>query len=558
MSLRSPLAYTIPAETIRVAQAAFPKGTLYMQMADAFGMLYTNQEFAALFATTGQPALDPARLALVLVMQFAEGLSDLQAADAVRGRIDWKYALALDLTDPGFDAAVLSKFRDRLVGSNAEILLLDTLLTLLHERGLLKARGTQRTDSTMVLAAIRTLNRLELVGETLRLTLNRLAEIAPDWLRMHLDPAWVERYAVRVDSFRLPKSQSARQALAATIGADGFALLDAIDGPDTPRQVQTDPAVHLLWRIWIQQYYGPGDPPCWRKDGDVPPAPRLIHSPHDVDARYSIKRGTSWIGYKVHLTESCDRDLPRLITHVETTPATTPDDQQLPAIHAILAAKGLLPRAHVVDAGYTSSETLVHSQRDYGVQIIGPVAHDPSWQAREKTGFGNDAFHIDWERQRATCPQGHESRKWHPERDIAGQEVIQIRFAQKACGSCPVRAQCTRARYQPRTVTIRTEVYHTALQAARQQQTTHAFKEAYAIRAGIESSISQGVRRSVLRRTRYIGQAKTQLQQILVAVALNVVRSVAWVHDHTRPESLRAIAHQRPKHGRFATLMAAG
>ena len=166
MSLRVSPSMPIPAETVRVAHAAFPKGTLCMQMRDTLGPLYADGQFAALFSQTGQPAEAPARLALVLVLQFAEGLSDRQAADAVRGRIDWQYALALELTDPGFDASVLSEFRTRLLHEAADHLLLEPLLRRLEERDLLKARGTQRTDSTHILAAIRTLNWLELVGET--------------------------------------------------------------------------------------------------------------------------------------------------------------------------------------------------------------------------------------------------------------------------------------------------------------------------------------------------------------------------------------------------------
>ncbi len=179
MSVQTSLDSTIPEETIRVARAAFPKGNVCMHMRDALGPLYTNAQFAPLFSHTGQPAEDPARLALVLVMQFAEGLPDRQAADAVRGRIDWKYMLALELTDPGFDASILSEFRTRLIQGKAEHQLLETVLTLLQERNLLKARGKQRTDSTHILAAIRTLNRLELVGETVRYALNRLAVVDP-------------------------------------------------------------------------------------------------------------------------------------------------------------------------------------------------------------------------------------------------------------------------------------------------------------------------------------------------------------------------------------------
>src|SRR4029434_11064174 len=234
MSLRARPSAPIPAETVRIAHAAFPKGTLCMQIRDTLGLIYEDAQFAVLFSSTGQPAEAPARLALVLVLQFAEGLSDRQAADAVRGRIDWKYALALELTDPGFDASVLSEFRTRLVYGGADHLLLESLLRQLEERDLLKARGTQRTDSTHILAAIRTLNRLELVGETMRYALNRLAVMAPGWLRAHIQPAWFERYSHRVENYRFPKAHTDRPQRVATIGARGFALLQAAYGSDAP------------------------------------------------------------------------------------------------------------------------------------------------------------------------------------------------------------------------------------------------------------------------------------------------------------------------------------
>src|SRR5215468_9226340 len=529
MSLQvSPMA-PIPADTSRVAHAAFPKGTLCLQIRDTLGPLYEDAEFAALFSPTGQPAEAPARLALVLVLQFAEGLSDRQAADAVRGRIDWKYALALELTDPGFDASVLSEFRTRLIQGGAAHLLLEPLLRRLEARDLLKARGTQRTDSTHVLAAIRTLNRLELVGETMRYALNRLAVAAPAWLRAHMRPVWGERYSHRAENYQFPKADADRQQLATAMGADGFALLQAAYAPEAPPEVRWAPAVEVLRQIWLQQYYGPEDTPRWRHEPDVPPAAQLIHSPYDLDARYSLQRGSAWVGYKAHATETCDDDTPHVITHVETTPATTPDDNMLETIHAALAEQALLPRDHLVDCGYTDAETFVTSAQAYGVTIVGPVAADPSWQAREGTGYEHGAFTINWETHTATCPQGKQSRKWQPDRDVTGQEVIQIRFANKDCRACAVRPACTRAKTEPRTLTVRTQVYHEALQAARHRQTTAEFQEHYALRAGIEGTLSQGVRAFDLRRSRYIGLAKTHLQHILIAVAINVVRVVSWL-----------------------------
>ena len=253
MSLQPQPIGPVPEETARVAQAAFPKGNVYMRLRDELGSLYEDANFAPLFPIRGQPAETPWRLALVLGLQFAEDLSDREAAEAVRGRIDWKYVLGLELTDPGFDASVLSEFRSRLIEGAAERQLLDSMLARLKAVGLLKARGRQRTDSTHVLAAIRVLSRLELVGETVRHTLNTLATVAPEWLRPQLDPTWAERYGPRFDDYRLPKEKAARQALAGVIGIDGFRLLEAIYAPEAPTYLRPIPAVETLRRVWLQQ-----------------------------------------------------------------------------------------------------------------------------------------------------------------------------------------------------------------------------------------------------------------------------------------------------------------
>ena len=173
---------SIPEETVRVASAACRKGTLAMRLRDTLGELYQDEQFAALYPVEGQPAYAPWRLAIVTVLQYVQGLTDRQAADAVRERIDWKYSLGLELTDPGFDFSVLSEFRLRLVEAGAQTLLLDRLLEVCKQRGWLKAGGKQRTDSTHVLARVRSLSNLECVGETLRSALDDLAALAPEWL----------------------------------------------------------------------------------------------------------------------------------------------------------------------------------------------------------------------------------------------------------------------------------------------------------------------------------------------------------------------------------------
>src|SRR4051794_34245899 len=229
MSLRPEPVGEIPAETARVARAAFPKGTVVTRLRDEFGELYRDEDFRSLYPRRGQPGLAPWRLALVTVFQFLEHLSDRQAADAVRARIDCKYALGLELTDPGFHFSVLTEFRARLVAGGAEHLLLSRMLEHFRSRGLVRVRGKQRTDSTHVLAAVRHLNLLELMVETLRAALDDLAAVVPDWLRGVAQPAWFERYRRRAEDYRLPKSQEAREAFAHEVGADGFGLLEALD-----------------------------------------------------------------------------------------------------------------------------------------------------------------------------------------------------------------------------------------------------------------------------------------------------------------------------------------
>jgi transposase len=196
----------------------------------------------------------PWRLALVTVMPFAEGLSDRQAAEAVRVRIDWKYALGPELGDSGFDYSVLCEFRARLAQGSAEHRLLNALLEACKVHGLLKARGQQRTDATHVLGALRALSRIERVAETLRATLNALAREAPNWLRARAPPDWYERYDRRIEEYCLPQGQTDRGAYVRQVGADGAWLLAQVTQPQAPAAVRSLPEVALLQRFWEHEY----------------------------------------------------------------------------------------------------------------------------------------------------------------------------------------------------------------------------------------------------------------------------------------------------------------
>ncbi|HEY5867986.1 MAG TPA: IS1182 family transposase [Candidatus Tectomicrobia bacterium] len=528
MSLHPQPVPPVPEETARVARAAFPHGNLYLVMRDALGALFTDEDFATLFPRRGQPAEAPWRLALILVLQYVEDLSDRQAADAVRSRIDWKYALSLELADPGFDSTVLSEFRTRLVTGAAEQRILDAILTKCREQAWLQARGRQRTDSTHVLAHVRAVNRLECVRETLRHALNRLATVAPAWLQAHCLPAWGERYGRRLDATRLSTSTEDRSAYAQEIGADGYALLSALYAPHAPVWLREEPAVETLRRVWVQQFYREDGGVRWRTEHEgIPPAGLFISSPYDIEARYAKKHTTSWVGYKVHVTETCEDDAPHVITHVETTAGPVSDGAVTPRIHEALAQTNLLPHTHIVDTGYLDAELLATSQREYGVDLLGPTRPDYKWQAQAARGFDVSHFPIDWAHHHATCPGGHTSLSWTPAVDDRMNAVVKIKFSMQDCQPCPHRVDCTRAKR--RTITVRCEEHYDALQAARARETSAAYTTEYAKRAGIEGTLSEGIRAHGLRRARYIGEAKTHLQHVLTAAAINFVRISNWL-----------------------------
>ena len=546
MSMKPEPIGPIPAETERVARAAFPRGNRAMQLRDRLGGIYDDARFADLFAARGRPAEAPWRLAVVTVLQFAEGLTDRQAAEAVRGRIDWKYALGLPLEGPGFDFSVLSEFRARLVAGNAEHLLLDALLDTCKAHGLVRARGRQRTDSTHVLGALRALNRLEQVAETVRAALEAVAAADPNWLQAHAVPEWFVRYRRRIEDYRLPQGQAGRADFARQVGEDGMVLLTALFGPDAPPALRDLAAVDVLRRTWVQRYLVWEGEVRLREPEDQPPASDQIVSPYEPEARYASKRAISWVGYKSHLTETCDDDLPHLLTQVETTIAPAADVEQLGAIHKHLAATTLLPAEHLVDTGYVRTGNLVASQKDYQVDLIGPIYEDRAWQAKADEGFALAQFQIDWDAQVVTCPQGRESVRWESLQDARHPNLVHVAFSRADCSACPARPHCTRSKTQARTLTLRPRAEHDALLHLRQRQTTPGFRTLYGRRAGIEGTISQAVRVFDLRQARYRGLAKTHLQHVALAAAINVDRLDRWFTEapriSARPSRLAILA----------------
>jgi hypothetical protein len=439
----------------------------------------------------------------------------------------------LELTDPGFNFSVLSEFRSRLLAGQAEERLLEKLLARCEAMKLIQARGRQRTDATHVLASVRSMNRLELLAETLRAALNELSVVAPDWLRGMAPAAWYERYGRRVEDTRLPHKAEEREAYAKAVGGDGFMLLDRLATSEAPPEHRDLPQVRVLRSVWERHYERVGAPGedmvRLRPEGDLPPSTEGIESPYDSEARYRSKHGLHWTGYMAHLTETCDEGRPNLITHVDTTTASVHEVNRTAPIQQSLADAGRPPGEHLVDAGYVSAELLVSSRDDRSIQLVGPPRKDASWQNRTEGGYDSERFTIDWDRKEVRCPEGRASSTWKEYPEAARGPYVSVWFRASDCRACPARELCTRSAKQGRNLKLPTQPLYEALKEMRAFVDSEVGRRLYARRAGIEGTISQGVRSFGLRRARYRGLSKAHLQHVATASAINLSRISDWL-----------------------------
>ena len=302
-----------PAPQLAEAVAAMYRGKrerpLPVLVRDKLGEWLSDEQFAGAYGVRGKPGWPPSRLALVTIFQKAENLTDRQAAEHVRTRIDWKYALGLDLADPGFDHSILSEFRARVAAGGLDQVVLDTLLERLAAGGLVGAGGKMRTDSTHVISAVRDLNRLELAGESVRACLEQLVVAAPQVVAQLLDDSWGKRYAARVDTWRMPAATTRQDELALAYGRDGHTLLKAVyataaSDPDLAFLAGLQ-QVEVLRVVLVQNYLTVTDEQgrevIKRREAQaegLPPGRSRITSPYDTDARWGVKRDTFWNGYK--------------------------------------------------------------------------------------------------------------------------------------------------------------------------------------------------------------------------------------------------------------------
>ncbi|MEE8290623.1 MAG: transposase, partial [Candidatus Tectomicrobia bacterium] len=351
-----------------------------------------------------------------------------------------------------------------------------------------------------------------------------------------------------------------REAYAQTVGEDGFCVLDALAAPETPEVLRLLPKVEALRQVWQRHYErsaADGGAPredavqrvIFKPKADLPAAAQGLESPYDPAARYRNKGDTQWVGYMAHLSETCDPDEVHLITHTHTTAATVHEAVCTDDIQQALVDKDLPPRDHLVDAAYMSADLIVASQAEHGIALIGPPRPDVSWQSKVEGAYSTERFTIDWNAQQVYCPLGKASVSWTTHEDAAGHPYIRVGFSPQDCGTCEDRGLCTRAQPpQARALKLQPQAQYEALHVARAQVGSEAWATIYATRAGIEGTVSQGVRGFGLRRTRYRGLEKTHLQHVAISAAINVDRLVAWFDGRPRAQTrLSRFAALAPK-----------
>jgi transposase len=527
MSLKIEPPRPMPAVTAAVGRALLKENSPYRLIGEQIYGEFSDEAFADLFSIEGQPAISPTILAFVTIFQFMEKLSDRQAAESLRMRIDWKYALHLPLDYAGFDYSVLSEFRDRLVQHQAEKRVFEQLLQQFSQLGLIKRRGRQRTDSLAVLSKVRWLSRLELVVESLRLAVGALLKADRDWIQALLPPSWEDRYGERFTLERV--SEKERQDYETHVGADGQWLLTRLEGEDVPAELRNLPEVQVLRTVWAQQFRAEQDPMVFAEklNGD---GHSRISTPHDPQARYSKKRGYEWIGGKVQVTETDDDGYPHLITDLEASRSTQSDAKALPAIQGRLAQRDCLPEKQYVDNAYLGGPNLAQSAKQ-GIDLIGPIYQNHTPQDKLPHGVSIQQFEIDLEQGLATCPEGVQVT---PQSRSPGR--IRFLFPQAGCAACRRRPDCCLGE---KGRSLQVSEHYPLLQAARQRQKTEAFQKDYhRHRSGVEGCISALVRATGLRQSRYIGDRKRQLQAQFSGSAVNLKQAARWLAGE-RPKRYR-------------------
>jgi len=511
VSLQPTWSEQIPEDTALLGQALLAEDDVYRLVGDQVQEKLSVKMFVTMYSALGRGAIHLIVMSLVTIFQFLENIPDRVAADWARKRIDWKYALHVPLTWLGFHYSDLSRFRKRLLEHGLERLVFECVLEWVRSLGFLKKHGKQRTDSTHVLGNVARLSRLELVWETLRVALRAMKKKASKWYEGVIPAVFDHAYRERQSSWQLSATDVAAEMQKA--GADGYCLLDVLE-QQAPQEVSELPEVKTLRQVLSQQFE------CQEGQVQVRKPPikgkGVIQSPHESETRFSKKRSTEWVGYKVQVSETANSDEDNFVTDIETVDANDDDSEAVDGIHRRLQERGLEPNKHYADQGYISGANIAHSA-ERGIELVGRVAADTSTKAK---GFKQSDFVLDFEHKIATCPNGQTSVSWLERPQEDGYVGVHVLFRHK-CDGCPYRAECAPGK-SGRSLEI--SPYYAQITTRRAEMTTSEFKEDMKHRPAIEGTISEMVRKHGLRRARYRGKSKVRLQHLFTGAAVNLKR----------------------------------
>jgi transposase len=524
---------TIPAEIKRLGQTILAEDDPYRLVGDEVQDVLSLEDFVHLYSEDGRGAVCPIILSLVTVFQFLENVPDREAAKWSVVRLDWKYALHVPLEWMGFHFSTLSNFRQRLLDHGEERLLFEKVLSWVNGHGFLKKPGKQRTDSTHVLGRVAALSRLEMLWETLRLVLRTVERTASSWYGKTIPAAYHEVYSVRQHDWQLNQEEMQRATKQA--GRDGFWFLDRID-ESAPEAVRELEEVAILRKALDQQFTrgsGSGAGQIHLRPSRRGKQKDTIINPHEPEARWSAKRSTKWVGYKLHVTETVEPEAGcTFLTDVGVGPANEHDSEVVEAIQQRLLAQGLGLEKMLVDQGYMSGGNMVRSQR-HGIDLLGPLPDDNSGKPE---GYRQEDFAIDWQQQVVTCPEGAISIGWFDRHQADGAIGVYVRFGGQ-CATCPASGECAPGK-QGRTLSI--NAYHDVMSARRAEQKTDSFRKKLKQRAAVEGTISALVRKHGARRARYRGQAKVEMQYALTGAAVNLKQLARALHQRRQHQDTSA------------------
>lgn len=511
MSVCDSLYTDIPEEIRDWGESQLEAEDIYRVIGDQLLTFIAAEELTSMYSNIGRPSINPVILSLVTILQYLENIPDRLAASLVRTRLDWKYALHLSLYDSGFHYSDLCNFRKRLLSHGKESLIFEELLKKIESLGYLKKRKHQRTDSTHVLAVVRHLSRLENLSESLRVALKAIEKADATFYKVKLPVPYTEHWSKPLNDYQMTDEE--RKETLERVGQDIHWLLDFLR---TNRESFLRlPAVELLQTLFSQHFTMQSREVRLKKEATN--GKEKIQTPHDPEARYSTKRGKSWTGYKVHITETAnEKGEVNFVTDVSTTNACDRDNEALPQIQESLEERELKPEQQYTDKAYVTGDNLADSQEN-GIELTGEV------DELDNNGlFTADDFTIDYETKTATCPAGCTSSSWREFESGKHQGEVEISFGQQ-CQDCPCKEKCTRARDGRR---LRLHRHYPLLRARRKECKTDSFKESMKRRPPIEGTISEMVRAHGLRRSRYRGMLRTHLQNLMKGAAVNLKRLV--------------------------------